>query len=197
MEYIIGFLLALILINLIKEWWELRREAAAEHDEDSRINDNNNEQNTEAVMEIQKGARDLFLETLTKIGCQYDLTEDGDDIYFAYQGEHFLVNASNKRRAIYIYDIKWGQVELYDIEEVSRLRKAINKANLETTVTTLYTIDESENSMSVHCKTCILFVPQIPDIENYLSWVLSEFFDAHQCVGAEMARLREKEKSKA
>ena len=34
MEYIIGFLLALILINLIKEWWERRREAAAEHDAD-------------------------------------------------------------------------------------------------------------------------------------------------------------------
>ena len=40
-------------------------------------------------MENNKGTRDLFLETLTKIGCQYEFAEEeGDDrIFFAYQGE--------------------------------------------------------------------------------------------------------------
>ena len=37
------------------------------------------------------GARDLFLDTLTKIGCQYQLGEGEDNrIFFAYQGEHFF-----------------------------------------------------------------------------------------------------------
>ena len=52
----------------------------------------------------EKGTRDLFLETLTKIGCQYKLAEEGDDINFGYQGEYFVVRASNENRYIQIYD---------------------------------------------------------------------------------------------
>ena len=142
------------------------------------------------------GTRDLFLETLTKIGCQYELAEEEDDnrIFFAYQGEHFFVIATNDAKVINIYDTHWGHIELYDIEEFARLKKAINGSNLNYSVTTVYTIDEAGNNVDVHCKSTILFVPQIPDIEDYLRWALNEFFRAHQYVGNEMARLRENEK---
>ena len=48
-------------------------------------------EDTKTLMENNKGTRDLFLETLTKIGCQYEFAEEeGDDrIFFAYQGELF------------------------------------------------------------------------------------------------------------
>ena len=142
------------------------------------------------------GTRDLFLETLTKIGCQYELAEEEDDnrIFFAYQGEHFFVIATNDAKVINIYDTHWGHIELYDIEEFARLKKAINGSNLNYSVTTVYTIDEAGSNVDVHCKSTILFVPQIPDIEDYLRWALNEFFRAHQYVGNEMARLRENEK---
>ena len=135
----------------------------------------------------------MFLETLTKIGCQYELAEEEDDnrIFFAYQGEHFFVVATNDAKVINIYDTHWGHIELYDIEEFTRLKKAINGSNLNYSVTTVYTIDEAGSNVDVHCKSTILFVPQIPDIEDYLRWALNEFFRAHQYVGNEMARLRE------
>ena len=150
-------------------------------------------------MENNKGTRDLFLETLTKIGCQYEFAEEeGDDrIFFAYQGEHFFVNATNEGWYIHIYDTHWGHVELYDIEEFARLKKAINGSNLNNSVMTIYTIDEAGSSVDVHCKSTILFIPQIPRIEDYLRLELNEFFRAHQYVGNEMARLRESEKSNA
>lgn len=149
-------------------------------------------------MENQKGTRDLFLETLSKIGCQYELgegEEDSDKIYFAYQGENFTASASNDRWYVHLWDICWGHVELYDIDEFTRLRKAINGSNLNNSVMTVYTIDEAGSNVDVHCKTTILFIPQIPELENYLRLELNDFFRAHQYVGNEMAKLREQEES--
>ena len=157
--------------------------------------DEERKQETKMLMENNKGTRDLFLETLTKIGCQYEFAKnEGDDrIFFAYQGEHFFVNASNEAWYIQIYDTHWGYIELYDIDEFSRLKKAVNGSNLNNSVMTVYTVDEAGSSVDVHCKSTILFVPQIPRIEDYLRLELNEFFRAHQYVGNEMARLRESE----
>ena len=149
------------------------------------------------LMENEKGSRDLFLETLTKIGCQYELDDEegSNHIFFDYQGEHFFVNANNDYRYIQIWDTHWGHVEMYNIDEFTRLKKAINGSNLNNSVTTVYTIDDDGKNVDVHCKSTILFVPQIPEIENYLRLELSEFFRAHQYISYEMAKLREKEKS--
>ena len=154
-------------------------------------------EDTKTLMENNKGTRDLFLETLAKIGCQYEFAdEEGDDrIFFAYQGEHFFVNATNEGWYIHIYDTHWGHVELYDIEEFARLKKAINGSNLNNSVMTVYTIDEAGSNVDVHCKSTILFVPQIPRIEDYLRLELNEFFRAHRYVGNEMEKLRASEKS--
>ena len=155
-----------------------------------------NKQTNNMEKEVKKGTRDLFLETLTQIGCQYEIGEGDDDrIHFAYQGEHFLVAADNERPYINIWDYAWGNVELHDIDEVSRLRKAINIANWNTSVTTVFTIDDVAKTMDVHCKVTILFIPQIPDIANYLKVELDEFFRAHRAVGNELAKLRGKEEA--
>ena len=147
-------------------------------------------------MEQTKGTRDLFLETLSKIGCQYELgegEEDDDKIYFAYQGENFTASASNDGWYVHLWDTHWGHVELYNVDEFARLRKAINLSNLKCATTTVYTIDEAGSNVDVHCKAVIPFISQIPEIENYLRGELNDFFRAHQYVGNEMAKQRETE----
>ena len=47
--------------------------------------------------------------------------------------------------------------------------------------------------MDVHCKSTILFVPQIPELDNYLRGELNDFFRAHQYIGNEMVKQREEE----
>ena len=141
-------------------------------------------------------ARELFLDTLTKIGCQYKLGEGEDTrIYFDYQGEHFFADMNDDSIYVHIWDIYWGHVELYDIDEVSRLRKAINNSNLNTTVITVFTIDDDAKTMDVHCKSTIPFIASIPHLENYLRGELNEFFHAHRALGAEMHKLREQEQN--
>ncbi len=142
------------------------------------------------------GARDLFLDTLTKIGCQYQLGEGEDNrIFFAYQGEHFFADTTNETNYVHLWDTHWGHVELYDIDEVSRLRKAINTSNLKTSVTTIFTIDEDGKNMDVHSKSTIPFMSSMPDLDDYLRVELNDFFRAHQVVGNEMHKLRENEQN--
>lgn len=204
---VVAIIIAAVLCGMIvklSEWRENRKEekerqrmvlmnqdAAARQIMEESLNNN------KTTMENEKGTRDLFMETLTKIGCQYELGEEQDDdrIYFAYQGEHFFANASNEGFYVHIYDTHWGHVELYDVDEFTRLKKAINGSNLNNSVMTVYTIDEAGSNVDVHCKSIILFIPQIPNLEDYLRLELNEFFRAHQFVGNEMTRLREKEES--
>lgn len=147
-------------------------------------------------MEI-KGTRELFLATLNRIGCQYQMANEENDerIFFAYQGEHFIANANNTLRFIQLWDTHWEHIELYDIDEFARLKKVINLANLNNSVMTIYTIDEDAKTVDVHCKSTVLFIPEIPDIEDYLKLELNEFFRAHQFVKLEMAKLRDKEET--
>ena len=154
----------------------------------------NSTNKTSKKMEQKKGTRDLFLETLTKIGCQYETGEGEDDlIHFAYQGEDFHASIDDEHSYIFIYDLGWYSVELYDIDEIARLRKAINDSNWENMVTTMFNIDNESQRMDVISKVAFLFIPEIPDLEGYLRVELNEFFQAHYLVNIEMMKLREKD----
>ena len=155
--------------------------------------DTTDKENTD--MDKTIGTRDLFMQTLTRIGCQYELAEEEGDnrIFFAYQGEHFFADTTNEGWYVHVWDTHWYHVELYDVDELSRLKKAINNANLNCATITVYTIDEAGSNVDVHCKSTFPFIPQIPNIENYLRGELNDFFRAHQYVGNEMTKLREQE----
>ena len=143
----------------------------------------------------QLHTRELFLQTLTAIGCQYEVDEH-DRVCFAYQGEHFVVDADNDTPYITIYDFAWHIVPMSDIDEISRLRRAVNEVNWQNSVTTLFTIDNEDNSMVVHCKVTIVFVRQLHDLQGYLRIELAEFFRAHRLLADEMAKLRAKENAR-
>ena len=204
----LGFFFAVVACTIIiklSNWWDNRKEEkeiqrmiTLNQDAVARQIMNDTFENSNNAMEQTKGTRDLFLETLLKIGCQYELgegEEDDDKIYFAYQGENFTASASNDGWYVHLWDTHWGHVELYDVDEFSRLRKAINLSNLNCATTTVYTINEVGNNVDVHCKAVIPFISQIPEIENYLRGELNDFFRAHQFVGNQMVKLREKEES--
>ena len=147
------------------------------------------------VEETMIGTRDLFMETLTKIGCQYSIDEQDDRIGFAFQGENFVVDVTDGNSYIRIWDLYWTSAEMYDVNEVSRLKRAINSANLSTGLTTVYTVNDAGSTIDVHCKSTVLFIAQIPDIGNYLRLELNEFFRAHRHVELELERLRNEENS--
>ena len=205
MEVLGAFTIGVVLFFLYNMWKKLDN---GNEETNSEVTETTNETTIEPIktekMEMVEQnektvitrTRDVFLQTLANIGCQYEIGEGEDDrIQFAFQGENFVADATNEGCYVHLWDTFWGQVELYDIDEFTRLRKAINTANINCATTTVYSINEAGSSVDVHSKKTILFLPQIPQIENYLRSELGDFFRAHQIVGYEMAKMREKEET--
>ena len=138
--------------------------------------------------------KELCLEVLKNLNCQVSFDEeDPDSMLFNYQGENFMINASNECRMITIWDQFWYDVNLDNLEDVSRVRKAINSVNISIAPTLVYSFVEETNKMWVHTKLTALFDTEISDKQNYFRALFSCLFDAHRWLLAEIDRLKKEE----
>lgn len=156
------------------------------------LNNNNMEENQNL------STRDLCAEVLRKLNCDVQFDDENEyNMHFSYQGENFSVETWEDGLMITIWDTWWGTVDLDDLDEVSRVRKAINTINVRQNLTLMYSIDEKSQKFAVHTKRQCLLIPQIPQIENYMVAMLTGFFDVQRSFKEEYDRLRLEEKAKA
>lgn len=149
------------------------------------LNNNNMEENQNL------STRDLCAEVLRKLNCDVQFDEENEyNMYFTYQGENFSVDTWENGLMITIWDTWWGTVDLDDLDDVSRVRKAINNINVRQNLTLMYSIDEKSQKFAVHTKRQCLLIPQIPQIENYMAAMLTDFFDVQRSFKEEYDRLR-------
>ena len=149
------------------------------------LNNNNMEENQNL------STRDLCAEVLRKLNCDVLFDEENEyNMYFTYQGENFSVDTWENGLMITIWDTWWGTVDLDDLDDVSRVRKAINNINVRQNLTLMYSIDEKGQKFAVHTKRQCLLIPQIPQIENYMAAMLTDFFDVQRSFKEEYDRLR-------
>lgn len=197
----IGFAIgvgACVLIVVISEWWDKRKEKKNQEvfDPNGKLYDKalaqvEEEMNQEQEKELEemKGTRDLFLETLKKMGSQYELDED-NDIVFKWQGGNFVAQAVNECRFVVVYYYNWAEYELYDIDTLSRVKRTINETNCWHNMNIVYSINEAGNTFHVHTKKHFLFVSQITDIEIYLQTVLGMFYEVRRYYETELDKLK-------
>lgn len=156
------------------------------------LNNNNMEENQNL------STRDLCAEVLRKLNCDVQFDEENEyNMYFTYQGENFSVDTWENGLMITIWDTWWGTVDLDDLDDVSRVRKAINNINDRQNLTLMYSVDEKGQKFAVHTKRQCLLIPQIPQIENYMAAILTGFFDVQRSFKEEYDRLRLEEKANA
>lgn len=152
------------------------------------LNNNNMEENQNL------STRDLCVEVLRKLNCDVQFDDENEyNMYFTYQGENFSVDTWENGLMITI----WDTVDLDDLDDVSRVRKAINNINVRQNLTLMYSIDEKSQKFAVHTKRQCLLIPQIPQIENYMAAMLSGFFDVQRSFKEEYDRLRLEEETNA
>ena len=208
---VLVFVCAVIMCGLIvaiTNWWDNRkekkekeREAALNQDAAARrIMDESLEESKKVVkenMEQTKGTRDLFLEMLTKIGCQYEIDESDSQIRFMWQGGHFTADATNDCAFVVVWFLFWDEYELYDIDALSRVKRVINDANINYNINVFYTINEEGSTFHVHSKKHFMLMQQIPNIESYLQTIFGMFFQVRQYVELEIEKAKQKEESMA
>ena len=142
--------------------------------------------------------RELCKAILHNLNCktEEDEEEGSDRLAFKFQGETFCIIVSDDCLLATIYDFSWGSVELDDIDEVSRVRKIINEINFQYGGHTLfYTMDTDNNRMVVHTKRQILLTPEIPNLDNYMTAMLSGFFEVQRAMAHELDKERMKKKA--
>lgn len=138
----------------------------------------------------------LFIETLKKMGCPYQKGNDKNEILVKYQGEKFVMCFYTELPYVRIWDLGWKAVLLEDLDEVARMRRAINKVNGCGCATAYYSIDKECGYMDVHAKSTILFIPEIPNLEKYLTIELNDFFHLHDEINKVMNELRLEDREK-
>ena len=146
-------------------------------------------------MEETISTRQLALNTIESIGSEPQYTEDGR-IQFEYQSVIFLIEATNECLFVNLIWTWCHSFSKFDIDEFARVRQVVNKVNLQETVSVVYTISDSDD-VALHIKKNFLFVPQIPQIENYLKLILNGFFRTARTLELEIekCRLQECEKN--
>ena len=127
------------------------------------------------------GTRDLCLDLLRLLNCEVE--QKGEDIYFTYQNEHFMLEASNECHFIVVWDLYWYKVSLDKQEEVKLVKEAVNRLNDIVCNTVLYHEDKEANTLNVLTKSYHLLIPDIPSTKDYLSAILANFFETKQFFG--------------
>ena len=95
---------------------------------------------------------------------------------------------------INVYDPWWFELPMNDdIEDFSRMQKAVNLANCEGTNTVMYTYNREKGLVGVHSKKNILFTKEISELDKYLIGVLDSFFRTQRFIVSEMDKLKNKE----
>lgn len=137
--------------------------------------------------------RELFIKILEKLNCPYTTGEENDryDICFKYRGEIFYADAMNESKWIEIFDPFWYEINLNDAKGFAMLKEAINMANIELSVTTIYEVNRKENKVYLHSKTDFSINNQQPDIENFVRMTLNDFTLAHRCIIFALSDMRD------
>ena len=180
---IIAIILALICAYGYYREVQAKKEAEEDHfyaqlmaNKENQENENNNNNDSKPM-----GTRDFLIGLLTKMGCQYEIDEK-ERINFKWQGGHFTADAQNDCAFVLVWYLYWAEYELYDIDTLARVKRALNEANINYNINVVYSLNEAGSTFHVHSKKHFLLIPQIPDAEGYLECILGMFFDGRRYV---------------
>lgn len=131
-------------------------------------------------MEKIASARELFLNTLMKMGLKYESKSYEDIVWFDYKNMDFEAIEDEDDRYItleYMYP-----KNLDNAEEAARMRRIINKVNTKSNVVISCTVKFT------YFRRKILFIEEISNIEDYLQKELQELIRAYEMVIEELQK---------
>ena len=148
----------------------------------------NDNQVAETNMEEKISTGQLALDAIERIGSEPKYTEEGR-IQFEYQGVIFLMETANDCMFVNLIWPWCHSFSKFDIDEFARARQVVNDINMRGLVSVFYSITDSDD-VAIHIKKNFLFVPQIPNLEEYLRLMLDTFFRTARTLDLEIEKCR-------
>lgn len=155
------------------------------------LKENKNMEETK-TQEASPATRSLVLQTLNKMGCQTEITEEGR-IKYVYQGITFLIEATDNCLFVNLIFPWCYSFSRFDIDEFARVRRVVNNINSHSNCTIFYTTNAETDEIAIHIRKHFIFVPQIPDLKGYLAVTMSGFFNTVRELNLEIEKVRMKE----
>lgn len=140
--------------------------------------------------------RTSLMVALRKLNLQYDFDE-GQNFLVTYQGEHFRILADNDKIWIQVQDLWWYEASLDDIDNLALLHRAVNECNMRDANKMVYTYNQEEHEVEIHTLRDLLWLPQIPNSEQYLQTTFDTMLRSHHFFFRMMEDLRRGEFEKS
>ena len=139
-------------------------------------------------------ARDLFIETLVRLGGEYLIRSEVSteyDIKIKFSECKFMANATNESYDVDIWFPNWYSIDLGDDKTCEYVKNLVNDLNYVCKSKFFYTTHKDDNLLRLH--SCISFqlLPNIPNIEEYVSGKLNQIISDQQWLIQKMESLIE------
>lgn len=170
-------IVVIVVVKAIFRYWERKDEREAEQLEPTAVCGNDGVVGIGDTQEEpqRRHTTELLVETLKKMGCKQEEKSDGD-FFFNYQGYTFMARADDNYPFISMYMLFFYEFSSYDIEQFAAMQKVINEANSRYDSTVIYVVNKETEKVYLHLIRSLLFIPQIPGIEDYLRNILQDLF---------------------
>ena len=140
----------------------------------------------------QLNTKELVIDTLKKIGCKPEEDDDGR-LHIDYQEWHFMILCGDTYFWISVDFPFWYEFSTYDIDQFSRMQKAVNEANSRGLCNVYYAVNKETETVYLHSTIFLLFVPQIPRLDDYLRAAFIDLFKSRYFVYNEIKEIELKE----
>ena len=127
--------------------------------------------------------RDLFIETLVRLGGEYLIRSEVSteyDIKFKFSECKFMANATNDSYDVDIWFPNWYSIDLGDDETCDYIKNLVNDLNYVCKSKFFYTTHKDDNLLRLHSSISFQLLPNIPNIEEYVSVKLNQIISDQQ-----------------
>ena len=90
-------------------------------------------------------------------------------------------------------DCWWYGESLDDIDNLALLHRAVNECNIRDANKMVYTYNKEEHEVGIHTLRDLLWLPQIPDSDQYLQAAFDTMLRSHHYFFRMMEELRKEE----
>ena len=128
-------------------------------------------------------AKDLFIETLVRLGGEYLIRSEVSteyDIKFKYSECKFMANVTNDSYDVDIWFPNWYSIDLGDEETCEYVKNLVNDLNYVCKSKFFYTTHKDDNLLRLHSSISFQLLPNIPNIEEYVSGRLNQIISDQQ-----------------
>ena len=182
-------IISTIVIIACIYFFSRRKTKATEQETDGCTqSENSADMQQEEKQEEPPHTKDLCIELLKQLNCEVFVSEEEENrLDFKYQGEHFIIDATNESFFNNIWDPGWYVVPLDDLEQMSNVRKAVNTINNYSGTTIVYYIEEEGQKFILHSKRQCILPKDLPHVKEYLRALLDDFFAVQKWLSKEIA----------